>query len=117
MASEKIQTIVISVIISKIAICVSVQIILRIVNISMVHSHLKTVLTVSILRNVNTATSASVVRIVSEHKNVSIVGIHVTYYFALTAADAIIVLAAQISETNHIIFSMNLSQKKYIKKE
>jgi len=57
------------------------------------------------------------VQLVSAHKNVSIVAILVIYSSVLTVVDVMIVLVVPISETNHIIFSMNHSRKKSTKKE
>ena len=108
---------VISAIISKIVISASVQTIVKTVNTSTDHLNQKIVLMDSMSQNVNIVMSVSVVQIALTPKNVSIVETHVICYFVLIAVDVTIALAVPISEINHIIFSMNHSQKKSTGKE
>ena len=115
MASERMLTTAINVIISKIVTCVFAQIFARTVNTFMDHLNQKIVLTDSMLQSVNTVTNVSVVQIVLMLKNVSIVETRVIYYFALIAVVVIIVSVVPISEINHIIFLTYNSQKRNIK--
>ena len=117
MVFEKMRTTVINVITSKIVICAFVQIFVRTVNTSTDHLNQKIVLMDSMSQNVNIVMSVSVVQIALTPKNVSIVETHVICYFVLIAVDVTIALAVPISEINHIIFSMNHSQKKSTGKE
>lgn len=115
MVFEKMQTIAINVITSKIAISVFAQISVKIVSISTDHLNQKIVLTDSMSQSVNTVTNVSVVQIVLMLKNVSIVETRVICYFVLIAVAVITVLAVPISEINHIIFLTYNSQKRNIK--